>query len=70
MKNSQSAQSVAIIKDYEQNTSLIETLDCATNRDRVLNASNIDNQDNKMQIVPHSPFELSELKAPVQRVNN
>ena len=70
VKNSNRTQSYPNRKNYEQNTSRIETPECTNDKDGETNAFDTDNQESEIQ---DNPFRLSgtnELRSPVQPIFN
>ena len=66
MENSRRAQSVSNRKNNRHNTSRIETQRSTNNDDGEINATDIKNQENKIQDNPFRPSGINELISPKQ----
>ena len=68
MKNSKTTQSVPTKKNFEPNTSYMETPKHTNNENGGLIASNMDYQKNRIRDNPFSSFGITELRSPGQPV--
>ena len=69
VKNSRRIQSIPRRKDTEQTTLRIETLKHMNNGDGEINASDTENQENRIQDIPFRPSEGNEPRTPIQPIS-